>query len=176
MSTLVSGADAASFDEPLAMLVACHGRIRKQLATLARLERHLPEHGHDADARAAARAILRYFDSAAVHHHEDEERSLMPRVLARAPEARALGSRLAREHDELAEHWRKLRPLLSGIATGQRASLPPKLVLDVTAAYEAHIEIEEAELIPLAQDVLAPDEIAAIGREMAMRRGIAPTV
>ncbi|HVJ73475.1 MAG TPA: hemerythrin domain-containing protein [Kofleriaceae bacterium] len=172
MNALLPGADAATFDDPLAMLVACHGRIRKQLATLGRLERHLPGHGHDADARAAARAIMRYFDSAAVHHHEDEEASLLPRLLARAPDAQALASRLLAEHRELAGHWRKLRPLLSGIATGQRAVLPPRLVHEITHAYEAHIEIEEAELIPLAQDLLAPDEIAAIGREMAQRRGV----
>lgn len=165
-------ADAATYDEPLAMLVACHGRIRKQLATLARLERHLPEHGCDADARAAARAILRYFDSAAVHHHEDEEESLIPRLLARVSEARPLAQRLARDHEDLAGRWRRLRPLLSGIAAGQRAVMPPRMVLDITAAYDAHIAFEEDELIPLAQEVLPPLEIAAMGREMALRRGV----
>ena len=173
MTPSLQGGDAASFDEPLAMLVACHARMRKQLATLARLERHLPEHGCDADARAAARAILRYFDSAAVHHHEDEEDSVMPRILARVPEARALATRLAREHEELAERWRHLRPALSGIAAGQRAVLSPRTVLDATAAYDAHMALEEAELIPLAADVLSPDELRAIGREMAGRRGVA---
>jgi hypothetical protein len=125
---------------------------------------------------SAARAILRYFDSAAVHHHEDEEDSLMPRILARVPEARTCASRLAREHEELAEQWRPLRPLLSGIAAGQRAVLSPKMVLDVTGAYEAHLASEEAELIPLAADVLTPDELRAIGREMATRRGVTVAV
>jgi len=170
---MLPGGDAATFDDPLAMLAACHVRIRKQLATLARLERHLPEHGHDDDARAAARAILRYFDTAAIHHHEDEEASLLPRLLARAPEARVLSERLLREHGELAERWRRLRPLLSGIAAGQRAVLPPKLVHEIATAYHAHIEIEESELIPLARKALSADEIATIGREMAGRRGVA---
>lgn len=176
MTPLPPGGDSASFDEPLAMLVACHARMRKQLATLARLERHLPEHGCDPDSRSAARAILRYFDSAAVHHHEDEEDSLMPRILARVPEARIVAARLAREHEELAEQWRHLRPLLSGIAAGQRAVLSPRMVLDVTGAYEAHLASEEAELIPLAADVLTPDELRAIGREMATRRGVTVAV
>ncbi|MEO8486193.1 MAG: hemerythrin domain-containing protein [Betaproteobacteria bacterium] len=171
-TTNVSGSDAASFDDPLAMLVACHGRLRKQLGTLARLERHLPEHGHDADARAAARSILRYFDTAAPHHHEDEEASLLPRVVAHAPEARALSDRITREHVGLAALWRRLRPLLSGIAAGQRAVLPPKLVHDIAAAYDTHLEGEESELFPLAQEMLRQDEIAAIGREMAERRGV----
>ena len=167
------GGEAATFDDPLAMLSACHVRIRKQLATLARLERHLPEHGHDDDARAAARAILRYFDTAAIHHHQDEEASLLPRLVARVPEARSLSDRLMREHGELAERWRKLRPLLSGIAAGQRAVLPPKLVREIAAAYHAHIELEESELIPLAREALPADEVATIGREMAERRGVA---
>jgi hypothetical protein len=172
MTPLLPGSDVASFDDPLAMLVACHDRMRKQLATLARLERHLPEHGCDNDSRTAARAILRYFDSAAVHHHEDEEDSVMPRILARVPEARTVAARLAREHEDLEGQWRRLRPLLSGIAAGQRAVLPPRMVLEVADAYDAHLKSEEAELIPLAADVLTPDELRAIGREMATRRGV----
>ena len=172
-SPMLPGGDAATFDDPLAMLSACHLRIRKQLATLARLEHHLPEHGHDDDARAAARAILRYFDTSTVHHPQVEEASLLPRLVARVTEARALADRLMREHGELAERWRKLRPLLSGIAAGQRAVLPPNLVREIAAAYHAHIELEESELIPLAREALPADEVATIGREMAHRRGVA---
>jgi len=50
--------------------------------------------------------------------------------------------------------------------------LSPKMVLEVTAAYDAHLAAEEAELIPLAYDVLSPDELREIGREMATRRGV----
>lgn len=173
MSLPLPGDAAATFDDPLAMLSACHLRIRKQLATLARLARHLPEHGADADARSAARAILRYFDTAGMHHHEDEESSVLPRLVARVPEARALAERLLSEHRELAARWRKVRPLLSGIVAGKRSALPPKLVRDLAAAYHAHIELEESEFIPLAQEALPADEMAAIGREMAGRRGVA---
>lgn len=172
MNPMLPGGEAATFDDPLAMLSACHLRIRKQLATLERLERHLPEHGHDDDARAAARAILRYFDSAAVHHHEDEEASVLPRLVDRVPAARELADRLLREHGELARRWRRLRPLLSGIAAAQRSVMPPRLVRELAAAYDAHIGLEESELIPLAQEALSADEIATIGREMARRRGV----
>ena len=70
------------FDDPLGMLAACHRRIERELATLERLQRHLPEHGCDDDARAAAGAILKYFDGAAPNHDADEEQSLFPRLLA----------------------------------------------------------------------------------------------
>ena len=77
---LLTDPTAPSFDDPLGMMAACHRRIERQLATLSRLQRHLPENGCDADARAAARGILRYFDAAAPNHHADEEESLFPRL------------------------------------------------------------------------------------------------
>lgn len=169
---LFHDAGAPTFDNPLGMLRACHRRIERQLATLARLQRHLPEHGADDDARAAASAILRYFDSAAPNHHADEEASVFPRLLARLPDSRRVIDRLERDHETLAENWRHLRPLLAAIAAGERANLDPKTVRDVQAAYAAHIACEEEQLIPLAQETLHPEEIATIGHEMAARRGV----
>jgi hemerythrin-like domain-containing protein len=173
MADLFGESGAPSFDDPLGMLRACHGRIERQLTTLERLARHLPEHGADADARAAAHAILRYFDLAAPNHHADEEASVFPRLITRVPEARDLIARLeADHHGTFAPLWRKLRPLLAGIASGQRANLPPALVRAVREAYDAHIAIENDELLPLCAEALAPEEIAAIGAEMAARRNV----
>lgn len=161
---------APSFDDPLGMLAACHVRLEHQLATLQRLLRHLPEHGADANARSAARALLRYFDHAEPNHHADEEASVFPRLLGRAPSSRDLIARLEDEHDLLGRNWRKLRPLLSGIAGGQRANLPPALVHEVQQSYDAHLAIENEALIPLCAERLTQDEIVAIGAEMAARR------
>ena len=122
------------------MLVACHRRIERELATLDRLQRHLPEHGCDDDARAAARAILKYFDSAAPNHHADEEASLFPRLQAHAG---PLIDELEHDHDALAASWRRLRPLLAGIVAGARANLSPKQVDDICATYASHIVREE---------------------------------
>lgn len=169
-------AGAPSFDNPLGMLGACHRRIERQLATLARLQRHLPEHGADGDARAAATAVLRYFDNAAPNHHADEEASIFPRLLAHLPEARAVIDRLERDHETIAANWRRLRPLLAAIAAGERANLDAKTVREVQAVYAAHIACEEQKLIPLAERTLRPEEIAAIGCEMAARRGVAVTL
>src|SRR5262245_5949983 len=38
----LSDAGAPDFTDPLGMLVACHRRLERQLATLDRLQRHLP--------------------------------------------------------------------------------------------------------------------------------------
>ncbi len=164
---------AASFDDPLGMLKACHGRIERQLMTLGRLQRHLPQFGCDDDARAAARAILRYFDLAAPNHHADEEASVFPRLAAVSPAARSLLEDLERDHAALAGGWTRLRPLLASIAAGQRANLSAKDVATVRRAYEAHIAREEGELIPLAAATFDAETLAAIGREMAERRNVA---
>ncbi len=165
--------NAPDFGDPLGMLAACHRRIERQLETLDRLQRHLPEHGCDDEARAAARAILRYFDTAAPNHHADEEESVFPRLAKAAPAQSApLIAALEREHEALNTNWRQLRPQLAGIATGERANLSAKEVEQVRAAYDAHSAREEGDLIPLAAKTLGADAIAAIGREMAARRGV----
>lgn len=174
MHDLIGEAGAPSFDDPLGMLVACHGRIERQLDTLQRLAAHLPEHGADKDAQAAARAILRYFDNAAPNHHADEEASVFPRLLARRPAARDLVATLEAEHHGAFDaNWKRLRPLLAAIAAGTRDVLPPDLVREVRAAYESHIAAENGTLVPLCAEALTQDDLAQIGREMAARRSVA---
>jgi hemerythrin-like domain-containing protein len=168
----LSNSLAPGFDDPLGMLVACHRRIERELVTLGRLQRHLPEHGCDDDARTAARAILKYFDGAAPNHHADEEQSVFPRLrtLARGP-AEDLLAELERDHDELAASWRHLRPLLVGITAGVRANLSPRQVDVLRGLYLSHIRREEHLLIPLAVRALDGETLRQIGEEMAARRG-----
>jgi len=173
MSSLPS-TPAPTFDDPFGMLVACHVRMRRQLATLARLARYLPENGADAEAQTAATAILRYFDEAAPNHHADEDRSVLPRVLERRPELANVIAGIGADHRTMERHWRKLRPLLSSIAAGRNEALPPALVRTVCEDYVEHLEREEARLFPAAQACLDADTIAAIGREFAARRGVDP--
>jgi pyridoxamine 5'-phosphate oxidase len=161
-----------SFDDPFGMLLACHEKMRRQLGTLARLQRHLPEHGADAHARAAASAILKYFDHAAPNHHADEDASLLPRVLARAPDLARTIAAISAEHRTLERHWRKLRRVLSGIAAGRNEGLSPALVRTVCEGYLAHLDREETRLLPRARECLDAEALADIGREFAARRGV----
>ncbi|MFO1323069.1 MAG: hemerythrin domain-containing protein [Burkholderiales bacterium] len=170
---LPNGSAAPGFDDPVGMLRACHRRIERQLATLGRLRRHLPEHHADADARIAAAAILRYFDTAAINHHADEEDSVFPRLRTAAPDAAPLLAALATDHVALAARWMKLRPLLAAIVAHSGAYLPVKDVEEFCAAYAAHIAREESEFLPRAATLPAAD-LAAIGAEMAARRDLIP--
>ena len=160
------------------MLAACHLRIRHQCATLRRLADHLPVHGSDEQAQQAAAAVLRYFDTAAVHHHADEEENLFPALLESVAGSdpvciRELIYTLEREHRRLDAVWRRLRKVLIDIADGQHAVLDPSQVDSFIEAYECHIELEEADLLPLADRLLDRHQINALGLAMRSRRGLA---
>ena len=68
------------------MLAACHLRIEQQCSTLRRLVPHLLAHGADSQARQAAASVLRYFQTAAIDHHADEEEDLFPDSSSRWPD------------------------------------------------------------------------------------------
>src|SRR3546814_5729919 len=112
---------AASTEAPLEMLAACHIRIERQCATLRRLAAHLTEHGADADARTAAMHVMRYFDTAAVQHHADEEVDLFPMLIESMAGSDAVCIRnmtqgRADEHRELEAMCRGVRALLEQVA------------------------------------------------------------
>lgn len=175
MTASLLGAAAPGFDRPLEVLEVCHGRIIKQCDTLGRLLTHLPVHGADAQAQQAARAVLTYFDTAAVHHHDDEERNLFP-LLEQAGAAGAcdLVETLTLEHDELALLWRRLRPSLQQIESGESASLDEVLTQRFVTLNRAHLEFENTHVLPLARKTLATADIERLGRAMAARRNLRP--
>lgn len=173
MTDSLLGATAPGFERPLDVLDACHGRIAHQCVTLENLLAHLPAHGADAQARQAARAVSTYFDTAAMQHHADEERNLFPLMeQAGAPGVCDLVTLLTREHDELALLWRTLRAQLSQIEVGADDRLDPGLVRRFVAVNRAHLEFENARVLPLARRVLGPAAIERLGRAMAARRGV----
>lgn len=164
---------APSLDEPLEMLEACHDRIEAQLQTLERLLQHLPEHGADLQAQKAAQAILRYFDSAGPHHHEDEEDNLFPLLIARSREdiaVCALVRDLLADHVRMAEALAEVRLQLRPIAEGKAVALEEDAVRLLTSRYRQHIARENTELIPLSQRLLTPQDILALSRAMTARR------
>jgi hemerythrin-like domain-containing protein len=166
---------APSFDEPLEMLAACHERIEAQLGTLERLAKHLPENGCDAQARAAAEAVLRYFDTAGMLHHRDEDHDLFPLLRARAAAQgraaiAAATEELEREHGTIESQWRRLRRPLLAIGEGE-ARLDPEEVARFAWLQRRHMDRETSTLLPFAREALDAAERKALGLRMAARRG-----
>jgi hemerythrin-like domain-containing protein len=171
MSSQIGGAAAPSFDDPLEMLRACHGRIQSQCGTLTKLLAHLPQHGCDTQAQQAARAILRYFDTAGRHHHDDEENDLFPLLLATASdEAHTLVARLLAEHQSMDAAWQRLRIDLCGLEAGTSAILDAAAAGHFIAVYDRHIALENSQLLPLAAKLLSATQLESLGKSMAARR------
>lgn len=165
---------APGFDDPLEMLQACHGRITAQCDTLQRLVVHLQTQGNDEQAAQAARAILRYFDTAGQFHHQDEEQDLFPVLLASGDqEAAAYVAQLLEEHKVMDAAWQALRPLLQAIAEDSANTLDADVAAHFIACYARHIEFENGRLLPLAAKLLNAEQLQRLGRCMAERRGVA---
>ncbi|RTZ47793.1 hemerythrin domain-containing protein [Candidimonas sp. SYP-B2681] len=174
------GGPAASTEVPLEMLAACHIRIERQCSTLRRLAGHLSDHGVDAQASLAAAQIMRYFDTAAIQHHADEEQDLFPALIESMAGSdaiciRELTNGLIADHRRLEAMWTQLRGTLVELARGNPASLPADTLEAFVSLYERHMKIEEEELIPMAQRLLGDAAITQIGLSMRKRRGIGDT-
>lgn len=173
MTNLLGGAAAPGFEDPLEMLEACHGRIRAQCATLNKLLEYLPRHGCDLQAQQAAQAILRYFDTAGQHHHQDEECDLFPCMCdTSSAEARELVARLLDEHKGMEAAWQRLRPMLLAVADGQSAEVDKAAAQHFIDVYDRHIELENGKLLPLAASILSAAQLETLGKSMAARRGV----
>lgn len=164
---------APSIDDPIELLLACHGKVRRFAALALRLRDHLattgPDTGPDAQAREAAQAILRYFNIAAPLHHDDEELDLFPALRRLGqPDLNAGMDALEAEHAELATLWASLGPWLNAIAEGH-AHATPESVDAFAARYVAHAQREEDEIYPGAVH-LTPDQVGRISAAMVQRR------
>jgi hemerythrin-like domain-containing protein len=165
---------APGFDRPIALLRACHGRIRRYLATLERLAAHLRETGADASARAAAEEIVRYFSTAGRHHHEDEEVDLFPMLVRADPALADTLARLERDHEAMAGAGTELEAALTGLSPATDPAAFAATAARFRALYGEHIDIEEARVFDRAGQLLSDGQLAELGRRMAARRGIKP--
>jgi hypothetical protein len=185
MTTRLSlhAAPAAGFDQPFEMLLACHERVERMLGLLERLAAHLDAQGCNAAARRAAQDVMRYFDLAGPAHHEDEERHVLPR-LATSPDAAlcALAERLRDDHRSMSEQWQAVHADLADVAEGRWSAAPDAGSAAQNAAravrwqgyaalYRDHMGAEEALAFPAARAGLGAAALAAMGAEMAARRG-----
>ena len=165
---------AASFDAPLTLLHACHDRVHERCELLHKLWQHMATHGADQQAQDAAGNILRYFELAAPHHHEDEERHVFPLLLASGKAELVQCARtLLQQHQDMAAAWQQLRPLLQAVQQGRTPDLAlhAGLIDAFVALYQAHIALEEQVAFPAGFASMSTEMQTEAGNEMAARRG-----
>ncbi|HUE80641.1 MAG TPA: hemerythrin domain-containing protein [Pyrinomonadaceae bacterium] len=171
----------SDFRKPLGLLRDCHRRIELFLAGLIAISEEAQGQSLDEGRRLQFEAALRYFREASPKHTRDEEDSLFPRLRAhkggQADAALPLLETLHLEHGEMEIRHQKLEQLGSawlaaGSLSPDEARLFIGLLKDLRSRYENHIEVEEAQLFPLAENILDNAEFEAIAKEMADRRGL----
>lgn len=168
---------AAGFDQPIEMWLACHERMLRMIALLIRLREHITAGGASESARVTAASILRYFNEAAPRHHEDEEIDLFPRLLAHLKGSErdkiaVVIEALQKEHKHLESAWAELRPVLVAIESDAGKRLDEQLMVKFIVGYRQHVERENELLAPVLQHAFDEQELEAIGRAMAARRGV----
>jgi hemerythrin-like domain-containing protein len=136
-----------------------HARIVEQLRHLETLVDGIETQGASAENRALARSIVRFFDSTARAHHDEEERVVFPPLLAGDDADLAQHvRRLQQDHGWLEEDWQLLRPQLAAIAEGQAWHEPELLRQGCEvfgALYLEHIALEESLVYPASRQRLA---------------------
>jgi hemerythrin-like domain-containing protein len=160
-----------SFEDPLGLLAACHDRILTHCKLLGRIAEHHARGELGAAVHGACAQVTRYFTTAAVHHHEDEEHDLFPLLLRARADMAPLVTRLREEHARLEAVWKNLAPALAEPEAFDTADFHRR-VGEFRAAYEAHIALENSELIPAARALIGKDDLVNIGKAMANRRGV----
>lgn len=149
---------------PFDALDETHRRILHMLDDLDRLVGLLTRaRTGDSPAALAARACS-FFAGTARLHHDAEETTVFPSLLAGAsPELLAHVRRLQQDHNWLEEDWLELRPHLEAVARGYSTDHVDFLRLalrEFTALYREHIAFEETTIYPEARRRCAAGERA----------------
>lgn len=174
------GGEVPSADDPLGWLAACHRRLEVRLAWLETLARRLQGEGEELEAVAVMGQLQRYFSTALIHHHADEEESLFPRLVARVPELVAAIAAAQSEHEACEGLHVQFDRLASRVVAQERfqpgdPERVTELARGLLAAYTPHIEREDSLIFPAAARCLEASELARVGCEMQERRGLKPT-
>ena len=171
-------APGVGFEAPFEMLDACHERVERMLRLLGKLREHVKGHGADAQAKDAARDVMRYFDQAGPHHHEDEERHVFPPLLAqRDPAVLAVVIRLKQDHREMAVMWARVRAALMALVDAGEGwsgfSAEDEQRFDAyDALYQRHLVDENGVVYPAARAVIRGEALQAMSADMMERRGV----
>lgn len=173
--TAKSGDRSESENDPVALLLACHARIRQNLRLAQRLVDAVSP--SVTEIVEAASSLIRYFGQALPLHILDEDVTLCAALQKQwLPESCVQALATMREEHLVIEPsiaaalaaWRQLTadPLL---LHGLRESLQLQ-TLRLTALLEAHLEAEERLIFPVVSQVLSTEEQKAVAEEIRARR------
>lgn len=160
------------FDDPLALLRACHTRILDHCELLETVVARLREDAVDDAAHEGARKVVRYFSTSARLHHQDEEVDLFPRLIRQSLKLAELIHGLKQAHAELDDLWKVLEPELKRFPNVTDEDAFMEQAGRFCELNREHIRRENMDFLPLADSSLSSQQIKDIGIAMAGRRGV----
>ena len=159
---------SVTFAEPIEMLYACHGKVRRFCDQIDSLPGYIAEHGCNEVVQQAVKQICQYFNVAAPLHHQDEEQDFFPLLLRHFPQAQESVEALQRQHDSLHDNWLAVEQAFEHLLAQPDDELQTDILARFSAGYAEHLALEEP-LFELGKQ-LPGAELAAIGERMAARR------
>lgn len=160
-----------TWDEPIEMLYACHGKVKNFCRQLQILPDYIEQNGCNEAVKNDVKQILNYFNQSAPLHHDDEEKDFFPALIKQVPTAQADVDLLEQQHVALHKNWDELSTQLVALLNGERANVDRELIKRFVSGYDSHIAIEEP-LFELGREHLAESELQSIGKMMADRRKV----
>lgn len=160
-----------TWDEPIDMLYACHGKVKNFCRQLQLLPDYLDKNGVNQAVKNDVQQILNYFNQSAPLHHDDEEKDFFPALIKQRPEAQTEVDLLEAQHIELHRNWDELSTQLVALLHGEIQQIDRELIKRFVAGYDQHIAIEEP-LFELGREHLSQEELNSIGKIMADRRRV----
>ncbi|MGX2948799.1 hemerythrin domain-containing protein [Frederiksenia canicola] len=160
-----------TWDEPIEMLYACHGKVKNFCRQLQILPDYIEQNGCNEAVKNDVKQILNYFNQSAPLHHDDEEKDFFPALIKQVPTAQADVDLLEQQHVALHKNWDELSTQLVALLNGERANVDRELIKRFVSGYDSHIAIEEP-LFELGREHLAESELQSIGKIMADRRKV----
>jgi len=174
LNEILVGREAAAASAP-ELLLACHAHIRHfvQLGqTLATIRVVSIE-----EVVESSRALFRYFHDALPLHEADENESLYPRLLPlpRWNLVREAGEAMLEQHRAVNELVAELLPICEILKREpERLAVLCGHLQQVTHAlgqvFAAHLNLEESVIFPALPELLTPEQMDAMLREMQARR------
>ncbi|MCF7521223.1 hemerythrin domain-containing protein [Neisseria sp. ZJ106] len=160
---------SVTFAEPIEMLYACHGKVRRFCRQVGMLSAYLEENGCNDVVLQSIRSIRQYFDVAAPLHHQDEENDFFPLLLRYAPQAQEGVDELLRQHAALHDNWQAVAAEFERLEHDRSYRPSEKVLARFVGSYDVHLGIEEP-LFELGKQFVPQEELAKIGERMAARR------
>lgn len=149
-----------------------HRALRTMLVSMHQLIRQGPG---DDSARffRSLRAMLLYIDEYPERlHHPKETELLFPRVVRKRPAVQEVIERLDADHERSEQAVKGLMHLLAGweFLGDARRSVFEDAFTHYRTAYLEHMDAEEREILPVAQEVLTKEDWAQVDRAFEANR------